>query len=251
MRKLKNTRESVLFAAVNCFAEKGFYGTTIREIGAACNVTDPTIYHYFANKEELFRKAMDYMHHVYFLVLKSILIKDADLRSELTSYFFAFTEWGKSLGHVERAYIETSIAHVNDFFHSTPTSMKEEFRGRFHRKFKRLLNETLTRHKLKENLSALVTYFSTFLYGFSEKVATINPDKFTYDEIADGVEQFMQFIFRTQHGIDAATAQWELSAPSMEIADIQTTVQKRLRDYPHKIFSFNNFVAYIRYGQPT
>lgn len=249
MQKLKNTRDAILFAAVNCFAEKGFHGTTIREIGTACNVTDPTIYHYFESKENLFREAMNSTHHIFFLILKNALLRGADLRTELTSYFFAFTEWGKSLRQNPKDYIEASISNVFEFLHSAPASMKGEFKKKFQNKFERIVNRTMIRHHLTHNLHSLVTFFSTFLYGFSERVATINPGAFTHSEITAAVEQTMQFIFSNQTNIDQATAEWELSAPSLQSAEIQQAVRTRMQDFPHKILTFNDFRSYVRYGQ--
>lgn len=46
-------REAVLHAAVQAFNSKGFHATSLDEVAASLNVTKPTIYHYFANKDEI------------------------------------------------------------------------------------------------------------------------------------------------------------------------------------------------------
>ncbi|MBN9552767.1 MAG: TetR family transcriptional regulator [Alphaproteobacteria bacterium] len=46
-------REAVLHAAVQAFNRKGFHATSLDEVAASLNVTKPTIYHYFANKDEI------------------------------------------------------------------------------------------------------------------------------------------------------------------------------------------------------
>ena len=46
-------REAVLHAAVQAFNSKGFHATSLDEVASALNVTKPTIYHYFANKDEI------------------------------------------------------------------------------------------------------------------------------------------------------------------------------------------------------
>ncbi len=46
-------REAVLHAAVQSFNSKGFHATSLDEVAASLNVTKPTIYHYFANKDEI------------------------------------------------------------------------------------------------------------------------------------------------------------------------------------------------------
>jgi TetR/AcrR family transcriptional regulator, repressor of fatR-cypB operon len=46
-------REAILDAALACFEEKGFHGTTIPDIAVRARVASGTIYHYFASKEAL------------------------------------------------------------------------------------------------------------------------------------------------------------------------------------------------------
>jgi AcrR family transcriptional regulator len=46
-------RESILDAALECFVERGFYGTAIPEIAARAHIAAGTIYHYFVSKEAL------------------------------------------------------------------------------------------------------------------------------------------------------------------------------------------------------
>jgi AcrR family transcriptional regulator len=46
-------RSAVLDTAVRLFNDKGFRATSIDEVAVALNVTKPTIYHYFSNKDEI------------------------------------------------------------------------------------------------------------------------------------------------------------------------------------------------------
>jgi AcrR family transcriptional regulator len=46
-------RDAVLDTAVRMFNEKGFRATSIDQVAIALNVTKPTIYHYFSNKDEI------------------------------------------------------------------------------------------------------------------------------------------------------------------------------------------------------
>jgi AcrR family transcriptional regulator len=46
-------REAVLHAAVQSFNRNGFHNTSLDDVAASLNVTKPTIYHYFANKDEI------------------------------------------------------------------------------------------------------------------------------------------------------------------------------------------------------
>jgi AcrR family transcriptional regulator len=52
-REREQKREAVLSAAVRFFNTKGFHATSLDDVALALNVTKPTIYHYFANKDEV------------------------------------------------------------------------------------------------------------------------------------------------------------------------------------------------------
>lgn len=53
INKKKNTRELILQAAKDIFAEKGFNGATTAEIAKAAGVAEGTIYRYFKTKKDL------------------------------------------------------------------------------------------------------------------------------------------------------------------------------------------------------
>lgn len=50
---MKDTRERLLQAAINLFAQKGYANTSIRQIGRKAGVSTSIIYHYFKDKEEM------------------------------------------------------------------------------------------------------------------------------------------------------------------------------------------------------
>lgn len=51
--------KQVLEIATKLFAERGFDGTSMNDIAAACGVTKPVLYAHFESKEVLFKAAMD------------------------------------------------------------------------------------------------------------------------------------------------------------------------------------------------
>src|SRR5262245_39046335 len=50
----ERTRQAILDAALNLFAERGFFGTSIRDIASSVGITESAIYNYFPGKTELF-----------------------------------------------------------------------------------------------------------------------------------------------------------------------------------------------------
>jgi len=53
-QKGKVKRDEILMAAIEVFSRRGYRGASIREIGEIVGLTNAGIFHYFANKEELF-----------------------------------------------------------------------------------------------------------------------------------------------------------------------------------------------------
>lgn len=50
----QRTRQAILDAALNLFADKGFFGTSLRDVAAAVGVRESALYNYFKSKEALF-----------------------------------------------------------------------------------------------------------------------------------------------------------------------------------------------------
>jgi TetR/AcrR family transcriptional repressor of lmrAB and yxaGH operons len=53
MAKQKITREELVTRAATVFRKKGYYNTTMNDIGVICGLLKGSIYHYFQSKEEL------------------------------------------------------------------------------------------------------------------------------------------------------------------------------------------------------
>jgi len=53
------TRERIIAAAVDRFADRSFEGATTREIAAAAGVSQPSLNYHFRSKDELWRAAVD------------------------------------------------------------------------------------------------------------------------------------------------------------------------------------------------
>jgi AcrR family transcriptional regulator len=55
----ETTRDRVVRASLELFAEKGFNGTGIRDLAGAAGLTTSTLYHYMANKDDLLVEIME------------------------------------------------------------------------------------------------------------------------------------------------------------------------------------------------
>lgn len=52
-------KELIIDKALAIFAEKGYYKATTAMVAAAAGVTQPYVYHFFKNKEEIFKAVID------------------------------------------------------------------------------------------------------------------------------------------------------------------------------------------------
>ena len=67
-----NTREKLLETATALFAEKGYAGTSVREIVDRAGVSKPVLYYYFKSKEGLFYAIMEWAADVQQEILNEI-----------------------------------------------------------------------------------------------------------------------------------------------------------------------------------
>lgn len=52
------TRDVMLRQAARLFAERGFRGTSVEDIGSACGVSGPAVYKHFVNKDEILARLL-------------------------------------------------------------------------------------------------------------------------------------------------------------------------------------------------
>ncbi|MCD6418849.1 TetR/AcrR family transcriptional regulator [bacterium] len=52
--EMDSVRDEIFNNAIRLFAKKGYFSTTIRDVVEKAGVTQPMVYYYFGNKEELF-----------------------------------------------------------------------------------------------------------------------------------------------------------------------------------------------------
>jgi AcrR family transcriptional regulator len=79
----RDRREDILQASLHLFAEKGFHGTSMRDIARSADITEGLIYHYFESKRDLFRAIIE--EHSFLPLLRTLpeLAGQLDLRGLL------------------------------------------------------------------------------------------------------------------------------------------------------------------------
>ncbi len=65
MSKKQETREKIIAAALQLFAEQGYYSTTTKEIAAKASVNEITLFRHFGSKENLLQESTEeYVHSI-------------------------------------------------------------------------------------------------------------------------------------------------------------------------------------------
>jgi AcrR family transcriptional regulator len=79
----RDRREDIVQASLHLFAEKGFHGTSMRDIARSAKVPDGLIYHYFSSKRDLFGAIIE--EHSFLPLLRTLpdLAEQLDLRGML------------------------------------------------------------------------------------------------------------------------------------------------------------------------
>jgi len=81
-----DNREKILDAAEACFADKGYAGTSVREILRAAGVKSPTLYHYFGSKEDLLMTLLRARMDAFFDQVRGALAGETTVEGVLTRY---------------------------------------------------------------------------------------------------------------------------------------------------------------------
>jgi AcrR family transcriptional regulator len=106
VRSSSDTRERIHQAGLELFSERGYTGTTVRQIADACDLTPGAIYNHYASKEALLFAIVDRVHDDADAVLSETLRGgDGDPVSQLEALATAFTAF-----HIARPR-ETRVAN--------------------------------------------------------------------------------------------------------------------------------------------
>ena len=79
-----DTRDLILQAALQRFAEKGYAGTSVQEIVDAARVTKPALYYHFRNKADLYRALVDWAFEERYRLMQEAALPDGGLARQLT-----------------------------------------------------------------------------------------------------------------------------------------------------------------------
>lgn len=77
-------------AGINLFAEKGYAGTSVREIVAKAGVSKPVLYYYFRNKQGIFQAILDSAAERFEQILRDIVATPGTVLERLLHFYQHF-----------------------------------------------------------------------------------------------------------------------------------------------------------------
>jgi AcrR family transcriptional regulator len=87
------TKETILLAAERVFAEKGFKGTTIREVAKEAGIVNSLIFYYFKNKAEMYEAVFQHAFDQLEDLIQGNLNLDLDRLGTVKALMFSVTEF--------------------------------------------------------------------------------------------------------------------------------------------------------------
>ena len=135
----ESSRMKILIAAIQAFSQKGYDGTSIRDISKVCGLHQPTIYHFFKNKENLFWVALRSTYLRTMRILSQNIVRNKGLKQELLSVFNSMEELTKD--NPEPAYLLFRLVF------SAPPVIRDRHLEKHGEGFRNLIEGAFERHK--------------------------------------------------------------------------------------------------------
>lgn len=130
-------RQQILDIAAELFAQRGFHGVSVADLGAACGITGPALYKHFPSKDAVLAEMLVSISHA-LLTEGRVRVQHADGPREA---LFALIDW-----HVEFALSHRALIVVQDRdWSSLPADAREQVR-RLQRDYVELWAEQLGAH---------------------------------------------------------------------------------------------------------
>jgi AcrR family transcriptional regulator len=158
-----NARQRLLETATELFAEKGYAGTSVREIVGKAGVSKPVLYYYFKSKEGLFYAILDWASEVQQVVLNQIF----DSRgSVLERYIFFYRRIYEGIRQYHSLYIL-----IHSLIYGPPQGIPDYDLGKYQRKMldavKRIYAEGMSSGEIRKVAADEVAFLVLGVMDFS------------------------------------------------------------------------------------
>lgn len=126
-----DTRERLLDAALDLFAERGFAGTSIRNVCSVVGITPAALYSHFSSKEEILVAALARLYTTFFQYVFVIdgVERDLELR-EIAQRHMEFQFEFPTLAESGKRFLYNANPHIPPDVFATVTRVRKFYTGR-------------------------------------------------------------------------------------------------------------------------
>ena len=168
-----NTREKVLETATDLFAEKGYAGTSVREIVAKVGVSKPVLYYYFQSKEGLFYAILEWAADVQRSILDEIFEASGTV---LDRFIFLYRKIYEGIQQHQSLY-----KMIHSLIYGPPQGAPEYDYASYHRHMfnavKRIYAEGLATGEIRKADAKEVAFLVLSLLDFCLNMDKVQPDQ--------------------------------------------------------------------------
>jgi AcrR family transcriptional regulator len=167
-----NARQRLLDTATELFAEKGYAGTTVREIVDRAGVSKPVLYYYFKSKEGLFYAILKWAADVQQKILNQILATSGPVLDRFIHFYRRVSKGVEEYQHLYKM--------IHSLIYGPPQGAPEydfpQYQRRMFDAVKRIYHNGLTAGEVKQIDGDEVAFLVLSLIDFSLNMNQVLPE---------------------------------------------------------------------------
>ena len=184
-KKDESIKLRILFESVRLFSEKGFHGTSMRDIASSAECSLPMLYYYYKSKDELFYEVA----YTELIELIQRLNKEMKVAESFKETFLNAMKQRKELSDYDKAVYKLSLKVLLGFDGDSKVrrDLIEWESGRIERT-KQILMTYLPKD---DNLNIITNVFTRVMENMTEKIILLD-EQITDEMITDEIELLMK-----------------------------------------------------------
>jgi AcrR family transcriptional regulator len=185
------TEERILKNALQHFCDYGYHGTSVREITAASEVTKPTLYYYYKNKEELFVKLAQTCFSDVIKQIRSCVSQELNLKDGLLTLFNAMSD----IYSQNPIYLRFIYSLVVAPQKGIPEVSAERFKHEIDDAIGMIVGRAVSKGEIKKGKETCLRVVASALFGLYTGSTPTGKDEFNKPEIMNEVmDQLFQSV---------------------------------------------------------
>jgi AcrR family transcriptional regulator len=168
----QNPKALLMKGATSLFAEKGYAGTSVREIVDRAGVTKPVLYYYFKNKEGLFQAILEDAYSKLEILLEKQLETEGSFRDRIVAFSQQLFELGMNYRDLNRMAQNLMFGPPK----GAPAYDFDRYRERTLHTIQTIYEEGLDENEVKEHDSKEVAFLVFGLLSFCFNLDCLHPE---------------------------------------------------------------------------